>query len=254
MDGELDPTERRIVGVLIEKALSTPAYYPMTLNALVAACNQKNNRDPVTGYAEFEVEGALRSLFEKKWITYAEGGGRVRKWRHRVDEQLGLSAQELAVLAELLLRGPQQPGELRTRCERMAPIPTPEALTGILDALGKRTPPLVVRLGRQSGERADRYGQTLASDDAAARAAAPGAPAAAPAAPAATPVPAVAPPSAPSPDLTERVERLESQLAELRREIESLRGRAAGPPASVPPQPSLRSVGDPGAGSIANAP
>jgi uncharacterized protein YceH (UPF0502 family) len=229
MDGELDPTERRIVGVLIEKALSTPAYYPMTLNALVAACNQKNNRDPVTGYAEFEVEGALRSLFEKKWVTYAEGSGRTRKWRHRVDEQLGLSAQELAVLAELLLRGPQQPGELRTRCERMAPIPTPEALLEILDAMAKRSPPLVVRLGRQSGERADRYGQTLAPDGAAPAPvpAAQAAPAAAEPARGAGHAPAPAPASG----LAERVGRLESQVAELRREIEALK-RAAGPPAS----------------------
>lgn len=242
MDGELDPTERRIVGVLIEKALSTPAYYPMTLNALVAACNQKNNRDPVTGYAEFEVEGALRSLFEKKWVTYAEGGGRVRKWRHRVDEQVGLSAQELAVLAELLLRGPQQPNELRTRCERMAPIGTPEAMSQILDALGTRSPPLVVNLGRRSGERADRYGQTLASDGAAAAATPAEAGAPAPAA-AAAPAPATAysPPPAPSlgvhsaapsdrggdPGLAERVEKLERRVAELEREIESLRGRSA---------------------------
>lgn len=227
MEAELDPTERRIVGVLIEKALATPAYYPMTLNALVAACNQKNNRDPVTNLVEFEVEGALRSLFEKKWVTYVEGTGRVRKWRHRIDEQLGLAPTELAVLAELLLRGAQQPGELRGRATRMANIPTPEALMEVLDALARRLPPLVVKLPRSVGERADRYGQTLAPD-------VPGiVPAARPQSePPPSSLPAVEPPPpAPggvAPDaepLAARVGRLEREVAALRSEIEALRQR-----------------------------
>jgi uncharacterized protein YceH (UPF0502 family) len=215
VSGDFDPTERRIVGVLIEKALATPDYYPMTLNALVTACNQKNNRDPVTSYAEFEVDGALRSLVDKKWVTYVEGGGRVRKWKHRVDERLGVSTPELAVLAELLLRGAQQPGELRSRSGRMANIPTQEALMELLDQLSKRLPPLVVKLPRQPGERAERFGQTLAPDgtDAAPasppRAAEPGIPAPAPAAG----------------SLPERIERLERQLAALRSELDALARR-----------------------------
>ena len=223
MGEELDPTERRIVGVLIEKALSTPEYYPMTLNAIVNACNQKNNRDPVVHYVDFQVEGALRSLFEKKWITYVEGGGRVRKWRHRLDERLGVSTPELAVLAELLLRGAQQPGELHRRCERMANIPTQEGLMEIIDALGKHLPPLVVKFPRRSGERAERYGQTLAADG-------PEAAAAAPLQSEASPTPSQTPSHTPSAStspaatsLTERVERLEAEIADLRKQIESLR-------------------------------
>ena len=216
MDGEFDPTERRIVGVLIEKALSTPDYYPMTLNAIVAAANQRNNRDPVMHYTEFEIDGALRSLFEKKWVTYVEGGGRVRKWRHRLDERLGVSTPELAVLAELLLRGAQQPGELRTRSGRMANIPTQEDLTGILDELGKHLPPLVVRLPRQSGERADRYGQTLAPDSQ--DAAPPPSPTAAPERLA--PSPAVG-------SVIERIERLEREVADMRSQLDALKRPAS---------------------------
>jgi uncharacterized protein len=220
---DLDPTERRIVGVLIEKALSTPEYYPMSLNAIVNACNQRNNRDPVVHFVDFQVEGALRSLFEKKWITYVEGGGRVRKWRHRLDERLGVSTPELAVLAELLLRGPQQPGELLRRCERMANIPTQEGLMEIIDALGKHLPPLVVKFPRRSGERTERYGQTLAADgpDAAAAATPQSSEAASPSP--AAPSPASSPSaSGAAGSLAERVERLESEVAELRRQLDSL--------------------------------
>jgi uncharacterized protein YceH (UPF0502 family) len=221
VDGDFDPTERRVVGVLIEKALSTPDYYPMTVNALVAACNQKNNRDPVTSYVEFEIEGALRALFDKKWVAYVEGGGRVRKWKHRLDERLGVSPTELAVLAELLLRGAQQPGELRARSARMANIPTQEALMEILDGLGKRLPPLVVKLPRVPGERADRYGQTLAPDGPAATAA----PAPSPAPRPATPEPEA--PSSAAGSLAERIERLERDVAEIRSQIETLKGPGA---------------------------
>jgi uncharacterized protein len=217
---DFDSTERRIVGVLIEKALTTPDYYPMTLNALVSACNQKNNRDPVTYYADFEVEGALRSLFEKKWVTYAEGGGRTRKWKHRLDERLSLSTRELAVVAELLLRGAQQPGELRARAARMAELPTQEALMEVIDELGRRLPPLVVKLPRQSGERAERFGQTLAADGPEAAAAPP------PQTESPQPAPPAAAPEPGSASLAERVERLEKELAELRKEIEALRPRS----------------------------
>jgi uncharacterized protein YceH (UPF0502 family) len=218
VDGDFDPTERRVVGVLVEKALSTPDYYPMTVNAIVSACNQKNNRDPVTTYAEFQVEGALRALFEKKWVGYVEGSGRVRKWKHMLDERLGLSPTELAVLAELLLRGAQQPGELRTRAGRMANIPTPESLMEIIDGLGRRLPPLVVKLPRLPGARADRYGQTLAPDDGNA---APTTPPSPPSSAAGAPSPAAAA------SLAERVERLEREVAELRSHVDAFKGRGA---------------------------
>ena len=164
MEAELDPTQRRIIGVLIEKALTTPDSYPLTVNALVAGCNQKSNRDPVMQVQDFEVEGALRALFVREWVTNTNAGGRAIKWRHRIDHKLGLEGAPLAVLAELLLRGPQQPGELRARAARMAPIATQEDLLQVLQSLMDRLPPLVTRIPRRPGERADRYGQTLAED------------------------------------------------------------------------------------------
>ncbi|MBI3267991.1 MAG: YceH family protein [Planctomycetes bacterium] len=229
MPPTLDPTERRIIGVLLEKALTTPEYYPLTVNALVAACNQKSNRDPVTAYEEYEIEGALRSLLDKRWVARPEAQGRVARWRHCVDERLGLVPVEQAVLAELLLRGAQQPGELRARASRMAELPTQEALTTILDRLASRTPPLVERRPRVSGERADRYGQTLASDGAPPAAAAePERGPASPALPSPVAVPSattVAPGTAPVPALTDRVATLEREVAVLKAALESLRTR-----------------------------
>lgn len=224
----LDPTERRIVGVLIEKELTTPAQYPLSLNALVTGCNQKNNRDPVSAYAEFEIEGAFRSLYVKGWVAHATGLGRVVKHQHRVEEQLGLNVPERAVLAELLLRGPQQPGELRARSARMAPtIDSVSRLMEVLESL--RSQGLVTCLGRRSGERADRWGHTLCSEDSAL---------ADPAAEAvgvretvaATPVaetpeqPAPAAPPSPSvswteDDLRRRVAELEARVAALERSL-----------------------------------
>ena len=164
MEFELDRTERRIIGVLIEKELTTPDRYPMTVNALTTGCNQKNNRDPIMTLADFEVEGALRNLFVRGWATNSTDGGRLVKWKHRVSDKLGVTATEAAVLAELLLRGPQQPGELRTRAHRMQSLPTQGDLMEVVEGLMAKTPPLVVCLGRRDGERANRYGQTLAED------------------------------------------------------------------------------------------
>lgn len=163
MDAELDPTERRLLGVLIEKQLSTPDIYPLSLNALVLGANQKTCREPVTNYMEWQIEGALASLFDKKWATYVEGG-RVRKWKHRADEKLGLTPTRLAVLAELLLRGSQQPGELRRNADRLARLPSDEELHRALEDLAKRTPPLVKCLGRAPRERDVRWTQMLAPD------------------------------------------------------------------------------------------
>jgi uncharacterized protein YceH (UPF0502 family) len=131
----LAPRERRVVGVLVEKAKTTPDYYPMTLAGLVAGCNQKNNRDPVTHYDQDDVEEALQSLRKKGAVILIEGVGRVVRWKHMLYDWLKVNKAEMAVMAELLLRGPQTEGDLRARASRMEPLPDLPALQAILDAL-----------------------------------------------------------------------------------------------------------------------
>lgn len=210
----LNPQERRVLGVLVEKALATPEYYPMTVNAIVAACNQKNNRDPVMQLYEPDVVKALRSLEEGRWVATADLSARVTRWRHMVAERLGVGAGIQAILAELLLRGPQQPGELRTRACRMSNIATPEEMTELLDKMTSSAPPLAKRYARVPGERYDRWGQTLSPDALVASAA--------PAAPMASAAPA-APPAGEA-SLQGRVERLEQEVQELRAAVAALRG------------------------------
>src|SRR5687768_549811 len=110
---QLDRTEQRVVGTLIEKQLSVPDSYPLSENALVDGCNQKNNRDPVTELAAFQVAGALMALQEKGVVAKVDGGGRVPRFRHKLDEVLRIGKEELTIFAELLLRGPQAPGALK---------------------------------------------------------------------------------------------------------------------------------------------
>jgi len=222
MSPVLDPTECRILGVLVEKALTTPEYYPLTVNALVNGCNQKSNRHPITTLVDWEVEGALQSLRDKGWAEPAGTGGRAVKWRHKVDVRLGLSVPELAVLAELLLRGPQQPGELRGRASRMGEVPTQEALQDVLERLGRRDPPLVRKHVRVPGERADRWGQTLGREAAAAEPQEGSEPAAGGAA--GPPAPVTPAPSLGRDALEERVAALEREVAELRERLEKLTG------------------------------
>jgi uncharacterized protein len=160
----LDRTGRRIIGVLIEKELATPAYYPMTLNALVEGANQKNNRDPLTHLQEFEVEGALKSLYLEQWVTnVTQPGARAMKWKHRFQERLALDKREMAVMCELLLRGAQQPGELRAHAMRFHPFAQLEDLEKVVEGLIEKG--FVVNLGRKAGERAIRYDHTLYGDD-----------------------------------------------------------------------------------------
>jgi uncharacterized protein YceH (UPF0502 family) len=135
----LKPPERRVVGVLVEKAKTTPEYYPMTVSAIVSACNQKSNRDPVTNYDQDDVEETLQGLRKKGAVILIEGSGRVPKWKHTLYEWLKVSKVELAVLAELLLRGPQMEGELRARASRMEPLEDLASLQAILDALTSRS-------------------------------------------------------------------------------------------------------------------
>jgi uncharacterized protein YceH (UPF0502 family) len=126
------------VAVLVEKAKTTPEYYPMSLAALVTGCNQKSNRDPVTNYDSDDVEETLQSLRKKGAVILVEGGGRVARWKHTLYDWLKVSKAEMAVLAELLLRGPQTEGELRARASRMEPLADLPALQAILDALVPR--------------------------------------------------------------------------------------------------------------------
>ena len=134
----LEAAQRRVLGVLIEKAKTTPAGYPMSVNAIVTGCNQKNNRDPVTAYDEFDVEKALSELQELGVVQELDWVGRVAKYKHKAYEWLGVRPIELAVLGELLLRGAQAMGELRARAARMEPIEDLAALKAIVDGLLER--------------------------------------------------------------------------------------------------------------------
>ncbi|MEZ5963621.1 MAG: DUF480 domain-containing protein [Planctomycetota bacterium] len=157
----LDRTEQRIVGVLIEKELAVPETYPMTLNSLVLGCNQKSNRDPISDLEEFQVEGALTSLCLKDWCGRREGS-RAIKYVHRTDERLGVGRTEKAILAELLLRGPQTPTELRTRVARMGVHLEGAAIADALDAMSQRADGgLVELLPRRPRERDARWRHLL---------------------------------------------------------------------------------------------
>jgi len=158
---QLDRTEQRIVGVLIEKQLSVPDSYPLSENALVDGCNQKNNRDPLTELESFQVAGALMAMQEKGAVARVEGGGRVAKFRHRLAEELQVDPKALAVLAELLLRGPQAPGALKPRVQRMGYQASPEDIETMLRSLAERTPPLVELLTLRPRERDRRWRHLL---------------------------------------------------------------------------------------------
>lgn len=159
----LTAEEARVVGALAEKQLATPQYYPLTLNALVNACNQSNNRDPVVTYDEATVTDAVGSLREKGYarIVHPGSGSRVTKYRQVLDEALGLDQRELALICVLLLRGPQTLNELRTRTERLADFDDASAVEHDLERLSTRDEPLVVNIGRQAGQREERFATTL---------------------------------------------------------------------------------------------
>jgi uncharacterized protein YceH (UPF0502 family) len=213
----LNGHEARVLGVLIEKELTTPDGYPLSINAVVLGSNQKSNRDPQTDYSEAEVVVALTGLMTKHLAGRSmPAGSRVEKYRHSAREGLGLSTAETAVLAELLMRGPQQPGELRTRASRMSPLSSQDELMGLLDSLAQKG--LARNLGRRPGERVERWGQTLAPEAHPVEAA--GTSDAGPArvpAPIATSVPA-------APDLTQRVADLEQRVARLENTLAELGG------------------------------
>jgi uncharacterized protein YceH (UPF0502 family) len=206
---EPDAIEIRVVGCLIEKQRTTPDAYPLSLNALRLACNQSTNRDPVVDYDEATVSDALRRLAQRGWTRLASGAGsRARKYRHLLPEALGLEDDELALLAVLMLRGPQTPGELKQRSERLHPFPDLGAVQGTLARLLERE--LVVRHPRRPGQKEDRYEQVLGGDaEEGARQVAPEEKVTL------SPEP---------PDTSEdRLDRLERELADLRGEVTRLR-------------------------------
>ena len=210
----LSDNEARILGALVEKETTTPEYYPLSLNALVNACNQKSNRDPVMALEEDAVRQALRSLSEQALVRSAGGDSRVPKFEHRLNELYNFHRHEIAVLCVLLLRGPQTPGELRTRAERMYAFEDLEAVHSALHLLMRREPPLVKILPRQPGTKESRYmhlfsGETIpAIHEEAER-------------------PAEPQTSARNSQDAERIAQLESDLAELRRELNTLREQFA---------------------------
>lgn len=158
----LSELEIRILGCLMEKELTTPEYYPLSLNALVNACNQKSNRDPVMNLSEADLVRGLETLGSRGLARLTTTGGRVAKYCHSVATKLHLAPAARAVLAELMLRGPQTVGELRNRAERMAEIADLAAVEAILQELQQCGPPLVIRLPRQAGRKDQRYAQVFA--------------------------------------------------------------------------------------------
>ena len=161
----LSDVETRVLGSLVEKELTTPEYYPLSLNALVNACNQKSNRDPVMNLNENAVSQALRSLDKEGLAGPADAmDNRVTKFEHRLQEAFNFDRREIAILCELLLRGPQTPGELRSRAERMHRFDDLGQVQSTLQRLAQREPPVVKMLPRQPGTKEARYAHLLSGD------------------------------------------------------------------------------------------
>jgi uncharacterized protein len=206
----LNPDEARVLGVLIEKALTTPDQYPLSLNAVTNGANQKNNRHPVTNLTDDQCFDALESLRDKQLVVRVDQmGARVHKYKQQAVEVLHARTAEVAILAELLLRGPQTLGELRGRASRMTPLESLDRARDMLRALTERPEPYVRELPPLPGSRAERYAQLLCPDL----------------------HPLDAPPAQPahettstqtSSGLSERVEKLESEVESLRARLQKL--------------------------------
>ena len=215
---ELSPECARVLGALIEKGLATPQQYPLTVNALQAACNQTSNREPVVSYDETTVLIALDELKDRKLVRFVlpSHGRSVVRYRQVLDEKLALDDRQCAVLAVLLLRGPQTIGELRIRTERMATFDSLEEIDHELDLLHSREEPLAHNIGRRPGQKEERWATTL--------------------------VPAPGPGAGPDPDphpdqprsttssdeLRAELEELRAEVADLRRDIQELRDSLGG--------------------------
>jgi uncharacterized protein YceH (UPF0502 family) len=202
----LNETEARIVGSLVEKQLTTPEYYPLTLNALVNACNQKSNRDPVVNYDESTVTAVLERLRDRNIVyVYYGSTSRVPKYKHMLPSIYELEPDELAVICVMLLRGPQTLGELRTRTERLFNFAGLGEIQETLDRLARRDDPLVARLPVQPGQKEARFAHLLSGDvDVEALAA------------------AHAARSSRGGVESERIEKLEEEVAALRAEVEAI--------------------------------
>jgi uncharacterized protein YceH (UPF0502 family) len=199
---EPDAAEIRVLGCLIEKQRTTPDVYPLTLNALRLACNQSTNRDPVVDYDESEIRAALERLVQRKWATLASWANRrTMKYRHTLDRALDLSGPEMALLCVLMLRGPQTPGELKQRTDRLHPFAGLDELEATLTGLVQRE--LAIGVGRRPGQREERFVQLLGSE-----------------AEAPEPAPEVAPVTG---GLDARLTALETEVAELRADFRRLR-------------------------------
>jgi uncharacterized protein len=220
MNIELSPIEARVIGCLIEKQITTPDQYPLSLNALVNACNQKSNRDPVMSADDEAIQTTLDHLIRKHLVIEKSGfGSRVPKYQHRFCNTefgtLKFTPQELAIVCELLVRGPQTPGELRTRAARMASVSEVGQIEAALESLSSRADgPFVVQLPREPGRRDSRYAHLFSG---------------------AVTIPAlaeesVARPSVASAPAPSRLDRLEEEVRQLREELKDIKSR-------LPPQP-----------------
>ena len=204
MDAPLNEVEVRVLGALMEKESTTPEYYPLSLHALCAACNQKSSREPVMSLDEPAVLAAIESLKARGMALGVSGSEhRVHKYAHRMGEVFNFDRREQAVMCVLMLRGPQTVGELRGRTERIHTFDGLPDLEATLVRLAERTPPLVTKLARQPGEKEPRFTHLLAGE-------------------AERPAPRAVSPEPASP-VDERVQRLEKDLAELRRQFEEFR-------------------------------
>lgn len=202
MDLLLHPIEVRVLGSLLEKEITTPEYYPLSLNALVNACNQKSNREPAVNFDQETVEHALLTLRDKGLLlTITGAGSRVPKYGHRISEKLNLGRRELAILCELMLRGPQTLGELRTRADRMHPFDDLAQVESVIEHL----PELITKLPRRTGEKEARYAHLLSG------------------------APAVSEnePEPEKPMRSDRIASLEAEVVELRGELEGLKQQFA---------------------------
>jgi uncharacterized protein YceH (UPF0502 family) len=201
----LDPAEVRVLGALLEKEATTPEYYPLSLNALINACNQKSNRDPVVDYDEDTVYRAVNRLREKKLALTITGSGRVDKYAQRISETLNLGRRELAVLSTLLLRGPQTLGEIKDRSERMFSFGELRETEAVLEKLAEwPNGGLIQKLPRQPGQKEARYTHLLAGE------------------PSVEPMHEPSATTAPPPN---RISELEQELHQLRSEFNELKRR-----------------------------
>jgi uncharacterized protein YceH (UPF0502 family) len=197
---DADPVEIRVLGCLIEKQRTTPEQYPLSLNSIRLACNQSTNRDPVVDYDETTIRDALRRLSERQWVRLASGpGSRAAKYRHLLDDALHLDDAENSLLAVLMLRGPQTPGELKSRTERLhrfGSVPeVEEALARLIDR------EYVERQPRRPGQKEERYAQLIGGESPAEVS------------------PAAAPVASDGSSLEQRVARLEAEVAEIRERL-----------------------------------